>query len=119
MISKIINMAERMKDDEDRLLESILASESIADDGFGEQVIRRVRRKLLVRRLTVPVAALIGGAIAFKPLSVLVATAYQLLLFLPDELVASATNNLPSIQFVVTGGLILFAMILGLNMLED
>jgi len=41
------------------------------------------------------------------------------LLLLPDELVVSATNNLPSIQIVVTGGLILVATILGLNMLED
>ena len=119
MTSKIINMAERIKDDEDRLLESMFASEPIADNGFSEQIVRRVRHKLLVRRLTVPVAALIGGAIAFKPISALAAAAYQLLLLLPDELVVSATNNLPSIQFVVTGGLILVATILGLNMLED
>jgi len=119
LTSKIINMAERIKDDEDRLLESMFASEPIADNGFSEQVVRRVKRKFFLRRLTLPVAALIGGAIAFKPLSGLAAAVYQLLLLLPDELVVSATDNLPSIQLIVTGGLILFAAILTLNMLED
>jgi len=112
-------MAERIKDEEDRLLESMFASEPIADNGFSEQIVRRVRRKLLLRRLTLPVAALIGGAIAFKPISALVNTTYRILLQLPDELVVSATNNLPSLQLIVIGGLILFATILTLNMLED
>ena len=119
MTSKIINMAERIKDDKDRLLESMFASEPIADNGFSEQIVRRVRRKLLVRRLILPVAALIGGAIAFKPLVALVSTLYQILQQLPGDLVGSAANSLPSVQLIVTGGLILFAAILSMNMLED
>ena len=119
MTSKIINMAERIKDDKDRLLESMFASEPIADNGFSEQIVRRVRRKLLVRRLILPVAALIGGAIAFKPLVALVSTLYQILQQLPGDLVGSAASSLPSVQLIVTGGLILFAAILSMNMLED
>ena len=119
MTSKIINMAERIKDDKDRLLESMFASEPIADNGFSEQIVHRVRRKLIVRRLTLPVAALIGGAIAFKPISVLVSAVYRVLQQLPGDLVPSVAGSLPSLQLIVTGGLILFAAILSMNMLED
>ena len=119
MTSKIINMAERIKDNEDRLLESMFASEPIADNGFSEQIVRRVRRKLFARRLTLPFAALIGGALAYKPLTGLVSTLYQVLQQLPGDVVGSAANSLPSIQLIVTGGLILVAAILSMNMLED
>lgn len=119
MISKIINMAERIKDDKDRLLESMFASEPIADNGFSEQIVHRVRRKLLIRRLTLPLAALIGAAFAFKPLTAIVSTIYQVVQQLPGDVVGSATNSLPSMQLIVTGGLILFAAILSMNMLED
>ncbi len=119
MTSKIINMAERIKDEKDRLLESMFASDTIADDGFSDQIVRRVRRKLFVRRLTLPLAALIGGAFAFKPLTALVGTLYLVLQQLPGDVVGSAANSLPSMQFIVTGGLILFAAILSMNMLED
>ncbi len=119
MTSKIINMAERIKDNEDRLLESMFTSEPIADNGFSEQIVRRVRRKLFVRRLTLPIAALIGGTLAYKPLAGLVTTLYQILLQLPGDVVGSAASSLPSIQLIVTGGLILVAAILSINMLED
>ena len=119
MTSKIINMAERLKDDEDRLLESLFASEPVADNGFSKQIVRRVRRKLFVRRMTLPLAALIGGSFAFKPLAALVTTTYQVLQQLPGDVVGSATSSLPSLQLIVTGGLILVAAILSVNMLED
>ena len=119
MISKIINMAERIKDDKDRLLESMFASEPIADNGFSEQIIRQVRRKLLVRRLTLPIAGLIGAAIAYQPLVAIVSTVYQVVQQLPGDVVGSAASSLPSLQLIVTGGLVLFAAILSINMLED
>lgn len=119
MTSKIINMAEHMKDAQDRMLESMFASAPISDDGFSAQVIRRVRRKMMLRRLSLPVAALIGGVVAFKPFSTLVGIAHQLLLQMPDELVASAVASLPTVQLIVTGGLVLCAAIFSLSMLED
>ncbi len=119
MTSKIINMAERLKDEEDRLLDSMFASEPIADGGFTRRVVRRVRRKLLLRRLTLPIAALIGGIIAFKPVSGLLGVALQVVEQLPDEFVAAALGSLPTLQLIVSGGLILFAAILSLSMLED
>ncbi len=112
-------MAERIKDEQDRLLESMFASAPVADDGFTRRVVRKVRRKLLLRRLTLPVAALIGAIIAFKPVSGLLGVVLQVAEQLPDEFVAAALASLPTLQLVVTGGLILFAAILTLSMLED
>lgn len=119
MTSKIINMAERTRDEDDRRLEAMFASGPIADDGFSALVVRRIRRKVLVRRLTLPLAALVGGAIAFQPLVALAGFARQLVLQLPDELVAGATDNLPALQLVVTGGLLLLVAVMALNMIED
>jgi hypothetical protein len=119
LTSKIINMAERIKDEKDRLLETMFASEPIADDGFSALVVRRVRRKVMLRRLSLPLAALIGGAIAFKPLLALAGFAPQLLQQLPDELVTGAADSLPALQLVITGGLLLFVAIMALNMIED
>ena len=55
MISKIINMADKIKDAEDRLLESMFESPPLADDGFSVEIVRKVNRKLWFRRLTLPV----------------------------------------------------------------
>jgi hypothetical protein len=112
-------MAERIKDEEDRLLEAMFASSPIADDGFSALVVQRIRRKMLLRRLSLPIAALIGGVIAFKPLLALAGFARQLFLQVPDEFVAGATNSLPALQFVVTGGLLLLVAMMALNMIED
>ena len=119
MTSKIINMAEHMKDAQDRMLESMFASAPIADDGFSAQVLRRVRRRMMLRRLSLPIAVLIGGIVAFKPFSSILGFAYQLLLQMPDELVDSAVASLPTVQLIVTGGLILCAAIFSMSMLED
>ena len=112
-------MAEHMKDAQDRMLESMFESTSIADDGFSAAVIRRVRRKMLLRRLILPLAILIGGVIAFKPLTSIMAFAHQLLLQLPDELVGSVVASLPTLQLLVTGGLILSVAVYSLSMLEE
>ena len=119
MTSKIINMAEHMKDTQDRMLESMFASAPIADDGFSAQVVRTVRRKMMVRRLSMPIAVLIGGIVAFKPFSAILGVAYQLLLQMPDELVDSAVASLPTVQLIVTGALVLCAAVFSMSMLED
>ena len=68
MTSKIINMAEKIRDAEDRLLETMFRAELIEDAGFSDRIIGRIRRGIWLRRLTLPVAMLIGGAIAVKSL---------------------------------------------------
>ena len=119
MTSKIINMAERIKDEQDRLLESMFESAPIADNGFSRQIVRRIRRKLWIRRITLPVAVLLGGLVAFQPVVALVRGLYQVLSSMPGDLVPSLAGSLPSLQLIVTGALILFVVMFSLNMLED
>ena len=119
MTSKIINMAERIKDAEDRFLETMFASAPIADDGFSAAVVRKVRRDLWLRRLMVPVAALIGAVIAFKPLAGLVTAVISLSSLLPQEMLNATTTVIPQAQTIVLGGMLLVAFMLGLRSLEE
>ena len=119
MTSKIINMAERMKDAQDRFLESMFDSAPIADNGFSDRVVRRIRHKLWVRRITLPVAVLIGLAVAFRPMAALATGIYELLSSMPGDLVPSLDGSLPSLQLIVTGALVLGVAMFSLSMLED
>ena len=112
-------MADRMKDAEDRLLESMFESEPIADDGFSVSVVRRVRRRLWLRRLAVPVAALVGGAIAVKPLTAFVTTVASLSTLIPPELLDSATRVIPQLPTIGLGAMLLAVVMLGLRALEE
>lgn len=69
MTSKIINMAERLKDNADLKLEALFRSEPVRDDGFSARVMLRVRRQMWVRRLSLPIAIAIGAVFAVKPLA--------------------------------------------------
>lgn len=60
-------MAERLKDEADKALESLFGSEPVRDDGFSLRVVARVRRQMWVRRLSLPIALLIGIAVSAKP----------------------------------------------------
>lgn len=118
LISKIINMAERMKDAEDRLLEAMFESSPIADDGFSVQVVRKVKKQLWFRRLTLPVAAVIGGAIAFKPLAGLVSLIAGLSTLVPQDTLSMAAGSIPQFQTIVLGAVLLIAGLLGMRMIE-
>jgi len=107
--SKIIIMADKIKDAEDVFLESLLGAETIADDGFSDRVVVKIRRRQWLRNLLLPVAAAIGAAIAFKPAMALVAITAKFV----------ATDLIPSSQLVVTGGLLLAVTLLGLRLLDD
>ena len=113
MTSKIINMAEKLKDAEDRLLESMFAAEPIADDGFSHRVVTRIRRRLWVRRLALPVAMLVGGAIAIKPASELVIAASKLLAVVPQGLVEAPVSWLPEVQGVAISASVLQTVVFG------
>ena len=67
MGNKIIRLADRMKDDEDLRLEALFRSDAVNDDGFSDRVMRRIRWQIRVRRFALPLAVLLGGAIAAKP----------------------------------------------------
>ncbi len=119
MTSKIINMAERIKDAEDRVLESMFDAAPIADNGFSGQIVKRIRRKLWIRRVTLPLAVLLGLLVAFRPMAAVVKGVYDLLLSMPGDLVPSLAGTLPSLQIIVTGALILVVAMFSLSMLED
>ena len=119
MKSKIIIMADKIKDAEDKFLESLFSAETIADDGFSERVVVKIRRRQWLQRLTLPIAATIGAAIAFKPAVAVFSIATQLMVAVPGEVMASATTWIPPLQLVVTGGMLLAVAMFGLRMLED
>ena len=119
MKSNIINMAEKMADAEDRWLESVFQSEPVPDDGFSKNVVARIRRRVWVNRLALPVAALIGAAFAIKPATQLVLALLPLLNLMPADALSSPLQFMPQVQTVILGGMTFFAAILLYRMLEE
>ena len=119
MISKIINMAEKIKDAEDRTLESLFASEPVADDGFSDRVVRRINRQMWIRRLTLPTAAVIGGLISFKPLVGLLTSMSGLVAALPLDSIAPSTAALPQVQMILMGAVLLGAGLFSAKLLQQ
>jgi hypothetical protein len=116
-------MADRMKDAQDLKLESLFASDSIPDDGFSVRIEKRVRRQLWLRRLTLPIAVLIGGSIAIKPLAGLLAALVKLLSVLPANIRSNLEGvtiaNVPQLSTIVFGGVLVIAAIMLTRLLED
>ncbi len=119
MTSKIINMAERIKDAEDRLLESMFESVPVADDGFSISIVRKLRRRLWLRRLTLPIAAAVGALFAVKPLAGLVTTLAGLSVLVPQNIVSATLNLIPQAQTIALGAVLLAVCLLGLRALEE
>lgn len=112
-------MVEKLKDAEDRLLESMFQSEPIADDGFSKRIVTKIRRRMWLRRLALPIAMFVGGSIAIKPVSQLSVAASKLLTVIPMELLETPVAWIPQPQYVVLGAMLLAATMLGVRMLED
>ena len=119
MKSKIINMVDKLKDSEDKLLESLFGSDPILDSGFSARVMTRLNRRLWVRRLTLPAAVVIGAAVAVKPLSQLVMTFSKLLTLIPVDVGGVSMDAIPQMTTVLLGGLLLGAMMMITRILED
>ena len=122
MTSKIINMVDRLKDKEDLALEAMFRSGPVDDDGFSARVVTRVRRRVWVRRLSMPIAILIGSAFAVGPimevLSVLpgLATSVFGASFSIDQL---PFGELPQVSTILFGGSLVMAMLLASRVLEE
>ena len=112
-------MVNRLKDSEDRLLESLFGSEPVLDNGFSTRVLTRLNRRLWVRRLALPIALLIGTAIAVKPLSQLVMTFSKLLTLIPVDVGGMSMDFVPQTTTVILGGLVLVAMMTVTKLLEE
>jgi hypothetical protein len=113
-------MAEKIKDAEDLMLERLFSAEAIADDGFSSRVVGRVRRRLWVRRLTLPLAIAIGASISIKPLVGLVSTLYGLVSSVASpDLLALSTDKLPPVHLIVMGGMLLALAVVSIRLLEE
>jgi len=116
-------MADRMKDIEDSKLESLFASDPIADDGFSIRVEKRIRRQMWVRRLALPIALLVGGAIALKPLAGLVMQLLNFATVLSTSVSSSlgglSASSLPQYSTVIFGGLLALAFVVVTRLLEE
>ena len=119
MTSKIINMADKIQDAEDRILESLFQSDVIADDGFSDQVLKRMRRQLWVRRLALPIAMLVGAAVAVRPALELVAVGSRLFGSLADAAVVPGTAVITQVPYLLVGGLILALVMTTFRLFEE
>lgn len=122
MTSKIISMVDRLKDNEDLKLEALFRSGPVADDGFSDLVVRRVRRRMWIQRLTLPIAIGIGAVFAAKPVAQLVTLVPKIVSSIPLERVGFV--DLPVEGFIqgptiFFGGILLAAMLMVGRMLEE
>ncbi len=119
MKSKVINMADKISDAQDRLLESVFHSVPIPDDGFSDRILFRIRRRIWVNRLALPVAALVGVAFALKPAAQLVAALLPLLNVIPIDMVSAPLQFLPQLQMIGLGGMMFAAAITLYKVIEE
>ena len=112
-------MAERTRDAEDRLLDSMFQSQPIEDDGFSVRVVRRIRRRIWIQRLALPVAMLIGGAIALKPAMQLFSILSRYLGAMPQEAVAASLDSVPQLPMILLAGTLLVFAAVTFRMFEE
>ncbi len=112
-------MVDRLKDNEDKLLESLFRPDPVPDNGFSLKIVSEIKRRIWIRRLTLPAAFVIGAAIAVKPLSQLAVTFSKLLTLIPTNVGSLSLSNFPQISTVLLGGLLLAAMMMVGKMLEE
>ena len=119
-------MVDRIKDKEERRLQAMFRSESLPDAGFSKKVLNRVRRQIWIRRLTMPIAIVVGGAIAFKPVVDLATTISKVLNVLPERLTSVSLDlpsvpveSLPQISTYLIGGAMILVALFFVRALED
>jgi hypothetical protein len=112
-------MAEKIKDEQDRFLESLFAAESLADDGFSAAIVAKVKRRLWLRRMLLPAAAAIGGSVAINPLAELVRAVQSAVVLVPVDLVSEITVSIPRLPLIIAGAMLLVVCMLGAKALQD
>lgn len=112
-------MAERLKDKEDAKLEALFRTEPVADDGFSDRVVSRVRRGIWIRRWTMPIAILLGGLIAAKPAAQLLMAMADIVTAVPADLDKFNLDSLPQITTFIFGGTFAGVIILFIKGLEE
>ncbi|MGI9221088.1 MAG: hypothetical protein ACR2QS_08650 [Woeseiaceae bacterium] len=108
-------MVEKIQDTEDRLLDAMFQADvvEIADAGFSDRVVRRIRRQMWVRRLALPIALVIGAAIAIKPATQLFDVGARVLGSLTANSVLPETALASQLPVLLLGGMALaFIMVM-------
>lgn len=119
MKSKIINMAEKIKEPEDQFLEQLFAPEAIADDGFSDRIVGRIRRRNWLRRGAFFTAIAVGGAVAFKPAAEMASLVYRVAFDSSTGLFGLSTDWVPSLSMMLAGGVLFAATMFALRIVED
>ena len=112
-------MAERTRDAEDRRLDSMFRSEPVDDDGFSDRIVRRIRRRIWIQRLALPVAMLIGGAIALKPAIQLFSILSRFVGAVPQDAVAASLDSMPQLPVILLAGTLLVVGAVTFRMFEE
>jgi len=115
-------MAERLKDSEDLKLEALFRYEPVLDDGFSARIVSRVRRRMWVRRLSLPSAFVIGAIIAAKPLMQIAALVPKVVDIVPQDLASVFDLQLGGMlqgPTIILGIMLLAASLMIGRMLEE
>lgn len=112
-------MAEKIRDEEDRLLETLFASTPIEDNGFSARVAGRIRRKQRFRSVCVSVALVVGSLISLQPAIALLSMLYHLLFDASTGLFAASADRIPSLTMFVAGGVLAALLVLGMRLADD
>jgi len=115
-------MAERLKDEGDRKLEALFSLAPVRDDGFSVRVVSGIKRRLWVRRLSLPVAFVTGGALSIKPMLQLAGAMPGLLGSIPDGLLnldKLPISSLPQMSTIMMGAALLVVVMMFGRMLEE
>ena len=119
-------MVDRLKDKEELRLEAMFKSDPLPDLDFSKRVMTRVRRQMWIRRLTMPIALVIGGSIAIKPASELVITMTKVFNVLPANLTSVAVDlpslsidSLPQLTTLFVSGAVALIALGFVRVLED
>ena len=73
----------------------------------------KIRRRIWIRRLALPIAMIVGGAIAIKPAAQLVVAVSKLLTVVPQDVVVAQAEWLPQVQGIAISGSFLQTAIYG------
>ena len=112
-------MAEKTQDAEDRLLNAMFQAEPIANDGFSDRVVRRIRRQMWIRRLALPIAMIVGAAIAVKPAIQLVSIGSQIFDSVAADSLLPQPALLAQLPIVLVGGLGLALVMATFRLFEE
>ena len=115
-------MGEWQKDSDDLKLEALFRSGPIEDGGFSAGVVKRVRRRMWARRLTLPVAIGLGAILSAKPFVQLMGLSLELLARAPQKLsgvIAMPETGIAGLPAMLAGAALFATVLVLLRIAED